>query len=378
MAELSPARLRMRVVAQIRLSTLRGHRGGLPLPWAMATKTDYLFRYRVSNWRDYNRALVNRGRITLWFDEDAISAWRHTAVSGRRGTPRLYSDTAIECALVIKSVFHLSLRATQGFLSSVVEMMDLELAVPDYSTVSRRQSALVVRLPAGSVHRARHVVVDATGLKVYGPGEWHIRKHGGKCRRTWRKLHLGVDETTKELVAADVTQSNVHDSLMLGPLLDDIAGSITQVSGDGAYDTHASYQAIADRGAVAAVPPRRTARYEPPLDDGPAHTMRMTTVRRVQTQGRYPWRVHSGATRQAIAENAMYRFKALFGGSLSARRFDNQRTESLVKCATLNRMSSLGMPRSVRVFWSQTESRNAQSPPRICATRREEPVPMAA
>ena len=338
------------LVAQIGLDTLRGH-GGVPeLPWAMATRKDYTFRYRVSNWRDYNRALVNRGRITFWFDEAAISAWRHTAVSSRRGTPKTYSDTAIECALVLKSVFHLSLRATQGFLSSVVELMDLELPVPDYSTVSRRQHALAVRLPAGSVHRARHVVIDSTGLKVYGPGEWHVRKHGGKCRRTWRKLHLGVDETTKELVAADLTQSNVHDSVMLRPLLDDIAGPITQVSGDGAYDTRASYQAIADRGAVAAIPPRRTARYEPYIDSGPAHTMRMTTVRRVQSRGRYPWRVHSGATRQAIAENAMYRFKALFGGSLSARRFDNQRTESLVKCAVLNRMSSLGMPKSARVF----------------------------
>lgn len=210
---------------------------------------------------------------------------------------------------MLKAVFHLSLRATQGFLSSVVELMELELPVPDYSTVSRRQQPLAVRLSASAVHRARHVVVDATGLKVYGAGEWHVKKHGGSARRTWRKLHLGIDETTKEVVAADITESHVHDSLMLPSLLDDVSGPITQVSGDGAYDTHASYEAIHDRGAVAAIPPRRTARYAPHVDDGPAQARRTATIRRVQTRGRYPWRVQSGATRQAIAENAMYRFK---------------------------------------------------------------------
>ena len=315
----------------------------------MATRKDYTFRYRVTNWRDYNRALVNRGRITFWFDEAAVASWRAAKHSPKRGTPKTYSDTAIECALVLKAVFHLSLRSTQGFLSSVVELMELALPIPDYSTLCRRQRNLVSPLAAGNVHKARHVVIDSTGLKVYGDGEWRRRKHGTQARKSWRKLHLGVDDVTKEVVAVDVTQSNVHDSLALPGLLNGVAGAIGQVTGDGAYDTMACYQSVIERGAVAAFPPRRSARYAPHGDDGPAASMRNTTIRRVRTWGRYAWRDGSGATRQAIAENAMPRFKALFGDELSARCFDNQRAEGVIKCVALNRMTALGMPKTIRI-----------------------------
>ena len=158
-------------------------------------KSDYTFRYRIRNWPEYNRALIARGRLTFWFDEDAIGAWRCAEPSDGRGRPKLYTDAAIECALVLKSVFHLSLRATQGLLESVLTLMTVDLPVPDYSTVSRRQGGLAVSLGVPPGTRPRHVVIDATGLKVYRAGEWHVRKHRGR-RRTWRKLHLSVDETT--------------------------------------------------------------------------------------------------------------------------------------------------------------------------------------
>jgi len=148
-------------------------------------KSEYTFRYRIRNWPEYNRALVNRGRLTLWFDQDAIAAWSDAGPSDGRGRPRVYADAVIECALVLKSVFHLSLRATQGFVESVVTLMALDLPVPDYSTVSRRQSALDVELAVRPSDRRRHVVIDATGLKVYGDGEWHVRKHQAGRRRTW-------------------------------------------------------------------------------------------------------------------------------------------------------------------------------------------------
>src|ERR1041385_8777350 len=108
--------------------------------------TQSVFRYRIRNWREYNRALINRGRLTIWFDEQAIMAWRNTEPRQGPGAPRIYSDLAIDCALVFKAVYHLSLRAAQGFLSSVVELMKLTLPVPDYSTVSRRQGVLQVQL----------------------------------------------------------------------------------------------------------------------------------------------------------------------------------------------------------------------------------------
>ncbi len=310
------------------------------------TKNNYIFRYRVRNWRDYNRALVARGQLTFWFDEDAIAGWRNTEPRSGPGTPKIDSDSAIQCALVLKSVFHLSLRATQGFLGSVVELMKIDLPVPDYSTVSRRQGSLAVSLPA--CKRARHVVIDATGLKVYGAGEWHVQKHQSGRRRAWRKLHLGVDETTKEIVAAEVTTSNVHESLMLPKLLEQIPGRVCQVSGDGAYDTRACYEAIHRRGALATIPPRRNAI---PWERNTAASARMRNknLRRVRMYGRYEWRVSSGCTRQSLAENAFSRFKTQFGGLLSARRPDNQYVEVMVKCATLNRMTGIGMPNSVRI-----------------------------
>ena len=310
------------------------------------TKNDYVFRYRVRNWPDYNRALVSRGRLTFWFDEDAIAGWRNTELRSGPGTPRIYSDTAIQCALVLKSVFHLSLRATQGFLGSVVKLMKLDLPVPDYSTVSRRQGSLSISLPTRK--RARHVVIDATGLKVYGAGEWHVQKHRSGRRRAWRKLHLGVDETTKEIVAVEVTTSSVHDSLMLPPLLEQIPGRVHQVSGDGAYDTRACYEAAHRRGARVAIPPRRNA---VPWEGsaGSSARMRNRNLRHVRMYGRYEWRVSSGCTRQSLAENAFSRFKALFGGLLSARRPDNQYVEVMVKCAALNRMTGIGMPDSIRL-----------------------------
>lgn len=164
-------------------------------------KPEFAFRYKIRNWPEHDRALVRRGQLTLWFDERAVAPCR----------PRVYANAAVECALILKSVFQLSLRATQGFLASAVTFMGLELPVPDYSTLSRRQAGLAVSLPPAPRSGARYLVVDSTGLKVYGAGEWHAQKYRRAGRRVWRKLHLGVDETTRETPAADVTESCVHD-----------------------------------------------------------------------------------------------------------------------------------------------------------------------
>src|ERR671931_648508 len=140
-------------------------------------RTPQVFRYRIRNWPEYNRALINRGRLTVWFDEHASAGWRNTEPATGPGAPRRYADLAIECALVFKSIYHLSLRAAQGFLSSVMELMQLPLPIPDYSTVSRRQGALQIHVSPALARGPRHVVVDATGLRIYGAGEWRVWKH---------------------------------------------------------------------------------------------------------------------------------------------------------------------------------------------------------
>jgi hypothetical protein len=290
--------------------------------------------------------------LTFWIDERAVQAWRAQGTSGTRGgRPRIYADTAIETALVLKAVFHLSLRGAQGFLESVVRLMGVDLPVPNYTTVSRRQAGLELELNARSSAAPRHVVIDTTGLKVFGAGEWTLRKHGvgSGRRRTWRKLHLGVDETTKEIVAVDLTASAVHDSPHLPAVLGLISGEIAQVSGDRAYDTWSSYEAILDRGATPTIPPRRTARFSTMPDPPPTRLARDAVLRSIKTHGRYHWRSSSGATRQSLAENAVSRFKALVGVKLAARGLDSQRVEALVKTRVLNKMASLGMPRSERI-----------------------------
>jgi hypothetical protein len=312
--------------------------------------THAVVRYRIQNWRTYNRALINRGRLTVWFDEQAIAAWRNTAPAAGPGAPRVYTDLAIECALVFKSVYHLSLRAAQGLLSSVVELMQLTVPIPDYSTDSRRQGVLAVRSSLTPRRSPRHIVIDATGLKVYGAGEWRIDKHRVSRRRTWRKLHLGVDERTKEIVAVELTGSRVHDSQPLPAVLEQPPDPIAQVSGDGAYDTRACYAAVLKRGATPTFVPRRTAKLYSTTNPPAWRATRNGILQQMAVLGRSTWRVLSGCTRQSIAENTMFRFKRLFGGRLWARGLASQRIEAVVKCMTHNRMTQVGMPETVRVF----------------------------
>jgi hypothetical protein len=257
-------------------------------------KPSSIFRYRIGNWREYNRALVNRGRFTVWCDEQAIRAWRNTEPGHGPGAPRIYSELAIDCALVFKTVYHLSLRAAQGFLSSVVEVMKLTLPIPDYSTVSRRQGTQQVRFPVGAGSSPRHVVIDATGLKVYGAGEWHVWKHRVGRRRMWRKLHLGIDETTKEIVAMDLTESHVHDSQQLSSLLKQIPDPMGQVSGDGAYDTRVCYKAVLQRGAPPTVVPWRTAQPRETKDATGWRAARNRILQHLAAPGRSARQVLSG------------------------------------------------------------------------------------
>ena len=230
--------------------------------------------------------------------------------------------------------------------------MAVDLPVPAYSTVCRRQVGLhLMPRPAPSRH-PRHVVIDTTGLKVFGAGEWYVRKHGieKSRRRTWRKLHLCVDETYKGIVAVDLTTSSVHGSAHLPSVLELITGKIGQVSADTAYDSATCYEALLTRGAVATLPPRSNARFSSAKDLPASRVERDAVLCRSKDTGRNAWRISSGSTRQSLAENAVSRFKALVGDSLASRTLERQQVEALVKCRVLNRMASLGLPISERVL----------------------------
>jgi hypothetical protein len=306
-------------------------------------------KYRIRNWREYNQALVNRGSLTFWFDEEAIGSWCETQRSGRRGAPRWYSAIAIQCALTLGVVFRLPLRATEGLVRSVIELIGLALPTPDYTTLCRRRGGLPVFLPRHLPKGAVHVVIDATGLKVFGEGEWKVRQHGYAKRRTWRKLHLAVDEASHEIVAAALTTHDVGDNEMFADLLEPIDEPIAQVSADGSYDSWDTHERIQQRGARAAIPPRKTARIRQHGNSRQRPLPRDEALRTIRRHGRAAWKRAVGYHRRSLAENAMFRIKTLFGSRLSARLFDSQATEAFLRCQAMNRMTQLGMPESYRV-----------------------------
>lgn len=302
-------------------------------------------RYHVRNWHQYNRALVQRGSLTLWFEPGVVAAWLNDVRSGRRGASDFYSDLAIECALTLQAVYDLPLRATQGLLQALMELMGLALPVPCYSTFSRRRQDLAVRLPRRSTRRTLHVVVDSTGVKVFGEGEWQRHQHRSSKRRTWIKLHLGVDEATGDIVATVVTASRQSDKETMPAVLDQIPNPLCQVSADGGYDYLTCYDAIAARGAVAAIPPRRSGR---PWNNGQMPA-RDKNLRQIATLGRPTWKKKIHYHRRSLVETTMCRLKTIFGARATARKRAGQITELTLWCGILNRMTRLGMPQSVPV-----------------------------
>src|SRR5206468_6165947 len=218
--------------------------------------------YRIRNWPAYNAALIGRGSLTLWVDEDVIRSWRYTGPT-QRGAQYRYAQAAISCVLTLRAVYHLALRATEGLARSVFALLEVALPVPSYSTLSRRAAELTVALGALPRSGPLHLVVDSSDFKVYGEGEWKVRLHGWSKRRTWRKLHLAVDEATGEIVAAVASEAGVSDDAALPDLLASVKGEIGQVSADGAYDKRRCYEAIEQRGAKAVIPPRRDAKIWP-------------------------------------------------------------------------------------------------------------------
>src|SRR5690242_16817402 len=213
-------------------------------------------RRRVTNWTEYDVALRQRGSLTVWFTEEAVAAWEAEPRTTPGGQPH-YSALAITTALTLKAVFRLALRQTEGLIGSIIRLLGLALSVPDHTTLSRRAETLEVPRPRSGPEPVR-LLVDSTGLKLCGPGEWLVEKHGTRRRRSWRKMHIGVDADTGRIVAAALTTNDVDDSSQVGPLLDQIDDPVASFTGDGAYDQDGVYGEVSGRHPEAAVivPPR--------------------------------------------------------------------------------------------------------------------------
>lgn len=303
-------------------------------------------KYRLSNWSEYDASLRQRGSLTFWLNDEVIEQWLNQERTGRRGASKTYSDTAIEFMVTIQSLFGLAGRQTEGFVESIFQLMDLDLPIPDHSTVSRRLQKLSVQLPVISSNEAIHLVVDSTGVKVYGEGEWKTRVHGVSKRRTWRKLHLGVNEATGEIVSGVVTTNNISDDQVFSDLLD---GCVVQVSGDGAYDKYKCYEKARQQGVKATIPPRKNAVIGQHGNCKSSPHPRDENLRRIRKVGRKKWKRESGYHRRSLSETTMFRLKSLCGGKLRRRKFDNQAVELFIQCSILNVMIQNGKPQSYKV-----------------------------
>jgi Transposase DDE domain len=305
-------------------------------------------RHRVTNWAEYDAALRQRGSLTVWFTDAAIAAWRAVPRTTPGGQPH-YSALAILTALTLRAVFRLALRQTEGLIGSILRLLGLELAVPDHSTIGRRATTLEVPLSPRSATEPLHLLVDSSGLKLGGPGEWLREKHGTKKRRSWRKLHLGVDAATGRIEAAELTTHEVDDGSQVGPLLDQVAGPLASFTGDGAYDRDDVYRDVAARHPDAAVivPPRRDA--VPSETAIAAPTPRDRHLQLIAERGRMAWQKATGYQARAKAEAAMSRYKRVIGESLRSRTEPGRATEMVIAVHALNRMLDLGRPKSVRI-----------------------------
>ena len=303
---------------------------------------------RVTNWAEYNEALRQRGSLTVWFTDEAIAAWKAAPRTTPGGQPH-YSDLAITTALTLRAVFRLALRQTEGLIGSILQLLGLDLPVPDFSTLSRRAQSLELPAQPRATGGPIHLLVDSSGLKLGGPGEWLVEKHGTSKRRSWRKLHIGFDAVTGRIVASILTDRDVDDASQVEPLLDQIADPVELFMGDGGYDqnrrVHRSGRAPSrcdgGRSTACRCRAQRHRRHRP--------TQRDRHIQAIAEKGRMAWQRDSGYNQRAGVEGQFARWKQVIGDGLRFHSDEARATEVAIAAQVLNRMLDLGRPNSVRV-----------------------------
>jgi hypothetical protein len=302
--------------------------------------------YRVKNWSEYDKALVQRGSITFWMSDEFEKTWLYGGEK-QRGSQFDYSDQAILIMLTVKEVFHLTNRGVEGFVRSIFRLMRINLPVPDHSTLSKRGKDLKVNLPKKN-SQSLNIVMDSTGLKIYGEGEWKVRMHGVSKRRTWRKLHVGANPKDGEIQAMLLTENSVSDDEAVGGLLEQIEQTILDFAADGAYDKRKVYDRLNAHSPKVniLIPPRKNARIWKHGNSKAGRLKRDENLRAIRKDGRREWKEKSGYHVRSLAETIMFRLKTIFGNHLSARLIETQTTQALIRCIALNKMTHLGMPQS--------------------------------
>lgn len=304
-------------------------------------------QYRIKNWHAYNESLVQRGSLDVWISGQSIAKW-YADPTHWQGAPQLYSDLAISTVLTIQKVFHLPLRAVEGFVRSVFRMTNIPLDVPDYSTLSRRSDGLAVLLTKRKKEKTV-IIVDGSGVKVFGEGEWKVRQHGYSKRRTWKKIHIAIDEDG-EIRATEMTSNAIHDSEIVPNLFSQEDARIETFAGDGAFDTDKVYTACQGRNVSRIlIPPRHGAKIWQHGNSSEIPHPRDENLRAIKKKGRRQWKIDSGYHIRSGVENTFFRWKTILGDRLRSRAEARQHTEVRIMASALNHMFSLGMPDSYAV-----------------------------
>lgn len=272
----------------------------------------------------------------------------------KRGGQPQYTDAYIEICCMIRKLFRLGLRQTEGTVSSIVLMLGLKAGVPCYTQICRRMKLLNIRPELKNRHEkgeAIDIVVDSSGLKVYGEGEWKVRQHGWSKHRTWRKIHLGINPDTGEILCHVLTPNSMNDADMLEPLLQQVPQKvkIKNLMGDGIYDKHKVYDVLRKRKIKPVIPPRKGARIIRHGNCLEKLHARDRNLRYIRKHGEKKWKRHSRYHKRNMAETAMFRIKTVFSDKLQSRTIERQEVEMAITCKMLNRMTYCGMPITEKV-----------------------------
>lgn len=323
--------------------------------------------YRIKDWPHYNQLLKNRWSLDIWFSPEVAQQWYSRKRNGKKGADVTYSKNTILTCLTIRYLLNLSLRATEGFVQSLVKKLGFSaLKCPSYTQLSRRAGSLKVKLPRLSRYQSLYMAIDSTGLKVYGEGEWHVKMHKASKRRTWRKLHVAIDPITQEILETELTEAKIGDSTMLPQLLNKIKDPIEKLWADGAYDNNDVYQFLHQKNIHPLIPPRHGAKqsysYYTRKHLGKRRLMMDKPWLRTRDQaiefisqfssygeGKKMWKKSVGYGLRSLVETTMMRIKRTFTDKLRSRKRANQKTEARIKACILNRMLQLGCPYTVQI-----------------------------
>lgn len=314
--------------------------------------------YRVRNWKEYNKALTNRGDLTFWISDSTLKEWDYTG-KRRRGGVQLYSDVAIKASLAIKELFHLPFRMTEGFMKSILNKLSpFPIKAPNYTTLCRRAKEINFRLSAKKhLNEPLHVLIDSTGMSIYGEGEWQRKKLGKDKQRDWRKLHIAVDAKEQIILSLEVSGGRGYDSHYFGELIDKVRSPIEKIYADGAYDKLGCYLKAYERKSKLITPPQRTAceqKENRGYENNVAYNIRDDAIRFIKRyldrdEGRKAWKEAQGYHKRSLVETTMFRLKSIFGDVVRCRTIETQKIQLLIRCYVLNQMTRLGMPKNMAV-----------------------------